>query len=737
MTIRARGAIYVVLVSLLIGDSLLIWYVDPFFVKALRLIAFDTYQELDPEKYDPRLSVRVVDIDDQSLSKIGQWPWPRTTVRDLLRQLASKNAAVVAFDILFAEPDRTSIEEISKHLPSAESKSLLASFVGQPTNDQAFATALKQTPSVLAVSLGPQAVGTDFQAKAGFAVAGKDPRPFITSFGGWTKNLQSLDNAAHGIGAINWTPDRDQIVRRVALIYRVGETLVPSLAAESLRIAQGASTYLLKAANASGETALGQSTGLNHIRIGRFEVPTDNSGSVYLKFRHFNQSAYIPAWKVLSGEAEKQDIDGRIILVGTSAPGLLDVRATPLDAAVPGIDIHAQVLEQILTGRFLTRPDYALALELFVVLIFGIILAFLLPRVSAEAAVATGLFMMALVVIGGWMAFHYANLLLDPSFPAISLGCMTAGMTTYIYHNVAAQRGQIRQAFGRYLAPSIVQEIVAHPEKLTLGGEERELTLMFCDVRNFTSISQDLSAADITKFINELLSPLSEIILQQRGTIDKYMGDAVMAFWNAPVDDSDHKAHACRAALQMIAKMEELNSIWRRRAEAENRSYQQVNIGIGLNTGRCCVGNLGSTYRFDYSAIGDEVNVTSRLEGLTKIYGVPAIVSLPALAPGVPALELDTVSVKGRTRPTNIFTFVECLGANEQQRKCLIEKYCAFLRAYRSQEWERAEHLIAECHEIGLHQLDICISLFAARIKLLRQMSLPSNWDGIYIMTEK
>ncbi len=551
------------------------------------------------------------------------------------------------------------------------------------------------------------------------------------------ENLPALDDAAHGIGAYNWTPDRDQIVRRVALIYRIGETLVPSLAAEALRVAQGANTYVLKASNASGESAYGQSTGLNHMRVGQVDVPTDSSGAVYLRFRHFNQTAYIPAWKVLAGEVPKDDIEGQIILVGTSAPGLLDLRATPLDAAVPGIEMHAQVIEQLLTGHFLTRPDYALALEEFVVLAFGIMLALLLPRVSAKTAAVVGLFTMALVIGGGWTAFRYASLLLDPSYPAVALGCMTAAITSYIYHGVEAQRGQIRHAFSQYLSPAVIEEIIAHPDMLKLGGEVRELTLMFCDVRNFTSISQDLSAADLTQFINELLSPLTEIILEQRGTIDKYMGDAIMAFWNAPLNDPDHTSHACHAALKMVAKMDELNEMWRQRAEAAQRTFKRVNIGMGLNTGPCCVGNLGSTYRFDYSAIGDDVNVTSRFEGLTKIYGVPAVAGQRSLAPGINALELDMVAVKGRTRATQIYTFLEMLGGEKTQLERLQERHKAFLAAYRNQEWDDAERLINDCRNIGVSQLDTCYSLFTERIGLLRQASLPANWDGSFTMTEK
>ena len=736
MTLRSGRLIYVSFVSVLIAAAVLLRYVDPFFIRGLRLIAFDSYQRLHPEQYDPSLPIRIVDIDEESLSKIGQWPWPRTTVRDLLVKLASEGAAVVAFDILFAEPDRTSVEEIEKRLPASQANLLKAATAGQPTNDQAFAAALKQTPSVLSVSL-EQRTKTSFQAKAGFAIAGQNPRPFIVDYAGATKNLAVLDEAAHGLGAFNWMPDRDQIVRRVALIYRIGDTLVPSLAAEALRVAQGATTYVLKASNANGESALGQSTGLNHIRIGRVEIPTDSSGAVYLRFRHFNRAAYIPAWKVLAGEVPKDAIDGRIILLGTSAPGLLDLRASPLDASIPGVEIHAQVIEQLLTKRFLTRPDYALALEQFIILALGIMLALLLPRVTAKIAVAVGLFTMGLVLTGGWIAFRYASLLFDPTFPALVLGCLTAAITSYVYHGVEAQRGQIRNAFSQYLSPVVIQEIIAHPDRLKLGGEERELTLMFCDVRNFTSISQDLSAVDLTTFINELLSPLTEIILEHRGTIDKYLGDAIMAFWNAPLDDPDHAAHACHAALKMATKMAELNATWRSRAEAEKRPFKRVDIGMGLNTGQCCVGNLGSTYRFDYSAIGDNVNITSRFEGLTKIYGVPAVVGQRSLAPGIAALELDMVAVKGRTRPTPIFTLVDMLNADKEQLEDLEREHRAFLAAYRNQQWDAAERLINICRQIGVTQLDTCYSLFASRISELRQTSLSPTWDGSFAMTEK
>jgi adenylate cyclase len=736
---RPRPSWYLALVLALLVASASIRYADPFFLRALRLIAFDTYQQLAPESYDPSLPVRVVSIDERSLAMIGQWPWPRTTLRDLLQALSARGAASVAFDVLFAEPDRTSLDEIAKRLPPTQAKLLDSAVAAQPSNDVVFAAALEASPSVLATALINTEGSSVGRPKAGFAVAGDDPRAFIAAFRGASRNLELLDAAARGIGAINWIPDQDDVVRRVALIYRVGDILIPTLAAEALRIAQGATTYVLKSSNASGETTFGRSTGLNRVRVGEVEIPTDASGALFLRFRRYQAAPYIPAWKVLAGQVAQEEIAGRIILIGSDAPGLLDYRATPLDSAVPGVEIHAQLLERILTRHFLTRPDYALGLEEFAVMLFGTMLALALPRVSAGSAAVIGLLTIAAVLFSGWVAFRYSALLIDPSYPALSLGCIFAGITIYVYRQVETQRGEIRQAFGRYLAPSVVEEIIADPARLVLGGEERDLTLMFCDVRNFTSISEKMTATELTHFINELLSPLSEIILQRRGTIDKYMGDAIMAFWNAPLDDPDHAAHACHAAIEMARRMEELNRHWQGRASARGRAFSEVHIGIGINTGRCCVGNLGSTHRFDYSALGDEVNVTSRLESLSKIYGVTAVVAgqVLARAKDFPTLELDSVQVKGRTRPVYIYTFLELLGADRPKLERLQTVHLQFLTAYRAQQWTDAQQLLAACRGIAVPALDHCYALFAARIATLRKTGLPSDWDGSFTITEK
>lgn len=712
---------------------------DPFPIQALRLIAFDSYQRLAPRGFDPSLPVRVVDIDEASLLRHGQWPWSRAVMADLVNALERAGAASISFDVLFAEPDRTSFEEIAQRLPAELQSKIRGELAGKPSNDEIFAEALTQAPSVLAATLASGAIHAGFKSKAGFAVAGDDPKPFLIPFESRTGNLPILEAAASGIGAINWIPDRDQVVRRVPLLFKVGEDIVPSLAAEALRVAQGASTFILKASNANGQTAFGQATGLNHLKIGAVETPTDSDSGIWLSFRPSHTEAFIPAWKVLSGEAGEEDLFGAIVLVGTSAPGLLDLRATPLDAAVPGVEIHAQLLEHLLSGRSLTRPDYAPAVEIACILLFGLMLAFILPQVAALASAAIGLLVVALLLAGGWFAFDSAGLLFDPLFPSAAVFLTVAVATYYTYRRTEIQRGEVRGAFGRYVAPAVVDHIIADPSRLKLGGEVRQLTLLFCDVRNFTSISERMSAAELTQFINELLTPLSEVILKNLGTIDKYMGDAIMAFWNAPIDQADHAARACRTAMEMARAMPALNKKWKERAAAAGGpDFPPVRIGIGLNTGDCCVGNLGSEQRFDYSAIGDDVNVASRFEGLTKHYGLPAIAGEATVmaAPDIAVLEVDLVRVKGRGRPARIYTFLDLLGGDDSARQILVPAQEQFLACYRAADWDGALKAIEACQKSGVTALGDYYALFIAQIAKLR-LSEHADWDGVFTATEK
>ncbi len=738
-----QSGFFVVLVVVLIALATSVRVIDPFVVSAVRQLTFDWYQRLDPQSYDPQLPIRIVDIDEASLARIGQWPWPRTVVSDLLSNLAHRGAAVVGFDVLFAESDRSSIEEVAKRLPAAQASTLLQMTAGEKSNDQVFADVLAASPSVLGTRLTNEGSSPP-QPKAGFAIAGDDPRSFVPAFAGSSGNLAVLDAAAHGIGSVNWLPDRDQIVRRVPLLYRAGDKYVPSFAAEVLRVAQGASTYVLKAANANGETAFGRNTGLNHIKIGNVEIPTNADGRIYIKFRHFNPAAYIPAWKVLSGEVSPEDIVGRIILIGTSASGLLDLRATPLDSAVPGIDIHAQVLEQILTGRSLIRPDYALGLEESLIVVLGLVLGLVLPRVTPTLAAIGTLLVMGALFGAGWSAFHFWGLLFDTTYPALASAGMAAVVSTYLYRGVERQRRQIRSAFGQYLSPALVEQLAQSPEKLVLGGEEREMTIMFSDVRGFTAISESYKhdPQGLTSLMNRFLTPLTNVILAHKGTIDKYMGDAIMAFWNAPLDDKEHEIHACEAAVDMLEEIEKLNKQRKLEAQEGNHPYISLNVGIGLNTGSCVVGNMGSDLRFDYSVLGDTVNLASRLEGQSKEYGFPIIIgSRTALAAKdrFAILELDFVMVKGKTEPEVIYAIAgreDTMHSPRFQR--LRNLTIEMLACYRSRDWDGALAVIERGRKTnGTNALEKLFELYEVRILALQTNPPSVDWNGAYALLTK
>jgi adenylate cyclase len=732
------GQIYILLIVAILGLAVVVRSFDPFFVQALRLIAFDSYQLIGPAKFDPSLPVRIVDINEDSLGKVGQWPWPRTTIADLASKLTEEGAAAVAFDILFSEPDRTSPEQAMKSMPADEAALMAPLIQGKPTHDQVLAAAIAKTPIVLAMALTARPTPLP-PLKAGFATAGDDPRPFVHAFAGATANLPELDDAAAGLGSINWIPDRDQVVRRVPLVYRVGDQLIPTLPMEALRVAQGASTYVIKSSNASGEQAFGQATGINHIRVGSIEIPTDFDGGLWLKFRKAEPASYIPAWKVLAGQNDPKDIAGTIVIVGTSAPGLMDLRATPLDAALPGFEVHAQALEHILSGRTLTRPDFAVAVEMLVMIAFGLALAAAVQRLPALTSAGLGLAAMAVIVYGGWLAYSKLGLLFDPSFPALVLFILVTTATIYVYRRTEQQRHEVRRAFGYYVSPSVVNEIIANPDKLELGGEVRELTLLFCDVRNFTSISERMTAHELTQFINRLLTPLSEVIMNNRGTIDKYMGDAIMAFWNAPLDDADHAGHALRSALDMMKRMDGLNEEWAKEAAAAGKEHSRVAIGIGINSGACCVGNLGSSHRFDYSAIGDDVNVASRYEGLSKVYGVPIVVGEPTVKriDGLNALELDLMRVKGRAHPTRIYTPADAIALDSAKFGDLDRLHMHFLQLYRKADWDAAEAALAQCENFGIAGLTKLYHLYRERIDEWRRNPPPADWDGTFTATSK
>lgn len=703
-----------------------VFYFRPPVLASLRALAFDTYQRTAPAPPLANSPIRVVYIDEASLAHLGQWPWSRTTMAELTDKLGEAGAAAIVFDVLFAEPDRTSPEQILASASLDRRAAVLQALGGaRQTHDALFAAALERHPTVLAASLHDQTTEQPFPVRAGVAVAGDDPGPFLRDFPGAAISLPELTDAARGVGFMNWLPDGDQVVRRVPLLLRSNQEITPSLSVEALRVALGASTYVVRASNASGATGFGAHTGLNGLQVGPLEIPTDAEGQIWLRFSAYNPDAAIPAWQVLSDDVAPETFAGAIVLIGASAPGLMDLRATPLDAAIPGVELHRQAMEQILSGQYLTRPDFAPGLELVLALIAILVLALSAPRFAPPTNAAIGLGLVAALWSLGFILFTQAGYLFDPVFPTLAALVFGAGATTYFYQRTEQQRAGIRRAFSQYVSPSVVRQLTAHPERLKLGGEVRELTILACDIRNFSTIAERMSAEELTTFINSFLTPLSDIIIENGGTIDKYMGDAILAFWNAPLDQPDHALRACNAALQIMARMDELNRNWRREAEASGRAFEDVRIGIGVNSGECCVGNLGSEKRFDYSAIGDAVNITARLESLTKVYGLALLVSEETRrqAPGIEFIEADLVRLKGRQCATHVFTAVgEYAGA---------PTHAAFLDAFRQGRLDEARTELARLQEISPAALTRLYANYAERLAAACAAP-PEHWDGVY-----
>ncbi len=725
--------LYVLIVGTVILASLALRFWDPAPVARLRSLVFDVYQQMSPRAYDPSLPVRIVDIDEESLKQVGQWPWPRTVLAALVDKLAANGAAAIGFDIVFPEPDRMSPANALRFWPQSETLAGLREEVEKlPTNDHVFAEAIGKGPVVLGFIAIPQ--GTSLPApKAGFAHGGDDPKLFAPYYPGAAASLKELQDKAQGTGALNWIPEHDQIIRRMPMIVRVGDTLYPSFAADMLRLAQGASTYVVKSSGASGEKAFGEKTGIVAVKVGDFEVPTEANGQMWIRFTPESKDRYLPAWKVLSGEIGKDAIEGRILIVGTSAAGLLDLRATPLEASVPGVSLHAQAIEQILQGAFLQRPDFATPAELLYILVLGILIAVLIYRLGALGSAVLGGAAVAAVIGVSWYAFDVLGWLVDPIYPAVALTAIYLAGTLVVFLRTERERNRVRHAFSHYMAPALVKRLADDPSRLKLGGETRDMTLLFSDVRGFTTISEGLDAEELTRFLNSLFTPLSNIILEEQGTIDKFMGDAVMAFWNAPLDDGEHPSHACSAALRMMREMESLNARWRDEAEAKGRAFKPVRLGIGLNTGVCCVGNLGSETRFDYSVIGDNVNVASRLEGQSKTYDVGTVVgeSTTVRAPDFAFLELDLLKVKGKTEATRAFALLgDSTFKQSQGFMALAERHKEFLGRFRAKDWDAAEALSHQCEKMNSARLDRLYALYRERIAFFRINPPPPHWDG-------
>jgi len=530
-------------------------------VERLRHIVFDQYQRVQPRAWHQDLPVRVIDIDDESLARLGQWPWPRSRIAELTGKLADAGAAAIGFDILFAEEDRLSPRALLHMLPEgsereAFQKGLAARGVldADPLRD-AFAAA----PVVAALVLNHGQWPDGLHPKSNFVVLGDNPAPALAYFSGAFPPLPALRDAARGLGVIQYLPDQDLVVRRVPLVFagasRNSPHLMPGFAAENLRLALRADNPLIKSTNASGEVRFGGAAAVVAMKIGDFEIPLESDSSLRVHFAGTQPGRTIPAWKVLAGETQRAELEGRILLIGSSAAGLIDLRSTPLETRVAGVDIHAEAIEHIAMGAKLSRPDWMAGAEAVAIVILGVLIVLVSRKARPLFAAGFAALLIAGGAYGSWLLFSRAELLADPLIPGASLLGAYLAATVGVYRRSERERRFVRSAFSRYLSPALVERIAANPGQLALGGETRHVSILFSDVRDFTTRSETLDAAGVVRFLNAVHTPFTACVLEQRGTIDKYIGDGLMAFWNAPLDVPGHANHACRAALAMCRKL--------------------------------------------------------------------------------------------------------------------------------------------------------------------------------------
>ena len=714
---------------------------DPLPVQNLRHQVFDLYQRIQPRPTAENPPTLIVDLDEESLAEIGQRPWPRTIVAQMLQRLMEAGAAVVGFDIIFAEPDRMSPSAFAASTPQLdpETQNKLKQIV---SNDIVFANALKSSRAVVGQSgyhraleksdaRPPKRAAVNWRAPKGL-----DPKTFAYKFASIVRNIPEVEAASPGLGMITVEADPDGVVRRVPAVIEVQGQVYPSLTMEMLRVA----------ANPRGVMFITvDQEGIKKVAVTRdLEVPTDARGNTWVYFaKPDRDKRYVSAKDVIAGTVPPERIRGKLVLVGTSATGLLDIRNTPISQTLPGVEVHANLLETILAKANLDYPRNAVGREISIALIAGFLMVLLVPMVGAAWTLG-----LVVVVVGGtigfsWYQFTELRSFVDITFPVLTTIIMYSLLTYASYAKTAAERKQVRSAFGQYLSPALLEQLADDPTRLKLGGEKREMTMMFSDIRGFTTISETFKSnpEGLTKLINRFLTPLTDMIMKRQGTIDKYMGDAIMAFWNAPMDDPQHAKHALEAALTMRDAIPSINAACKAEADADGRAYYYLKVGIGVNTGDVVVGNMGSDQRFDYSVLGDAVNLASRLEGQSKPYGVTIVVgddTYQKVKDDFATLELDLIAVKGKKEAVRIHTLVgDAAIKATSEFKALAEKHAVLMAAYRKQDWTGAAALVEECRALDKWELGDFYDLYAERLLEFQVDPPGAAWDGVYIAKSK
>ena len=757
-------------IAMIIG-SIAVYYNDPFPVQFVRAKTFDFFQKMKPREIPPPQGkpVTIVDLDENSLAEIGQWPWSRDIVAKMVNNLTQMGAILVAFDIVFAEPDPMNPSLIATSLKGIDDD-MKAKLSLLPDNDTILAKTIKKSRVILGQAGFWEEREADIKApppiKKSIAIKGKKPNPYISQFPSLVRNIPIIEKFAAGHGVFTVVPEPDGIVRRVPTLFDYKGDLYTALSVEIMRVAFRRPTILVSA-DAAGIKSIGIASKRMFPPKGLI-LPTDRNGRVWPYFSKSDPSKYISARDVLAGNVKPEMVRGKLIIVGTSAAGLLDIRSTPIDPVIPGVEIHAQVIEAAMHGEYLSRPNYFNVAEMFLIIVGGLLMVILVPWIGAKwtmllfftvtgSAAATSWFLFAGIdfqpfpeMLPALALQSDGGLLFDAGFAAASILLLYTTLTYTGYAKEEAQRRQTRDAFSKYLSPDMVERVAGDPSSLKLGGDKRDLTLLFCDVRGFTTISEQFDAVGLTSLINKLLTPLTNAILARQGTVDKYMGDCIMAFWNAPLDDNEHEYNGCVSALAMLAEMQPLNDQLEIEAAEEGRKHIPLKVGLGLNSGECVVGNMGSDQRFDYSVLGDTVNLAARLEGQSKSYGMNVVLgptTREVIKDRLATIDLDFIQVKGKTSGTYIYGLMGDADVLTDPAFISLQKLISdAMDSYRTQDFDKAGEMFKEIRVLGDDEhkpwkldanLGVLCDLYDERIAEYKINPPAEDWDGVFIATTK
>lgn len=734
----------------ILGGAVSLRFQDYDWIKGMRHLAFDTYNRAHERPAGD--AAVIVDLDDVSLQddKLGQWPWPRTTVARLVDTLTEMGATAIVFDMVFAEDDRTSPSVLARRLePGQLSEQALSELAVLPNNDDILASSFSAAGNVVTgFTWATSADATRHDPRAAASIVfGKGTKPLqqgSMTMAGVTTNIEKLEGAAAGNGCFGVSPEVDGIIRKVPLFFAFhGKDgnfvrLYPSLAMEALRVSQNPKLpYKIRQLD---EAERGPLSPDMMLKVGEYEVPLGADGIFHVYFSKRDEKNYIPAWTVMDKSVDASRIKGKIVLVGTSAEGLKDIRSTPLDLYIPGVDVHLNIINQVKQGAFLFRPKLMQGAEIVFTVAVGFLVIVLAPFVNAILLAIISLSLIAALMFVSFHAFDVQGLLLDPVYPSLTILMVSvvAGLLTYLRAEI--ERKAVKQAFGLYISPDYMKELAANPEQLRLGGELRDISVMFTDIRGFTSISEQLKPDALIQLMNEFLTPMSDLVMANRGTIDKYMGDAMMAFWNAPLEDADHARNACITALSMNKALEPINAALAEKAASEERSAITLKAGIGVNSGPGAVGNMGSRQRFAYSVLGDAVNLASRLESQTKAYGVDLLIGEATYASvtDFAALELDLIQVKGKLKPVRIYTLLgDADVAKSAEFHLLRLPHTEMLELYRAREFKAALDILSDCEAHAPANIRGYYDMMRERIISLQKTPPDSSWDGVFVATSK